>query len=259
MSVDAAEVRQAPERDPLFDSVVTNVLKREGGYKKWHDSLGGETKYGIAGKYHKGIDIKGLTPDAAKDIYYKEYWKPIHAGAFPPAVSEVLFDFAVHSGPGNAVKLLQRMLGVEATGKVNDETVQQAKVMSYKAGMDRFIDAYQYGRRMHLKKAADRNPELMKIYKGLQRRVDGVTLDARNRQSDSLLASNLSPAGKTFDHDVNDTMTLARPPVQNSSKLPQALIDILSAPPIDLGVGRPSGPPGSLMSQQQPQQPQQAS
>lgn len=49
-------------------------LREDGGYTNDPDDPGGETKWGIAKKYHPDVDIANLTLPDAMAIYQKEYW-----------------------------------------------------------------------------------------------------------------------------------------------------------------------------------------
>ncbi len=75
---------------------------------------GGPTKYGIAGKYHPGVDIEHLTQEQAEDIYYREYWVPAGCDDAPFPFDICLFDSQVNPqndprlpGGGNQELMLQ--------------------------------------------------------------------------------------------------------------------------------------------------------
>ena len=75
---------------------------------------GGPTKYGIAGKFHPGLDIKNLTLEQAMDIYYNEYWVPAGCDDAPYPMDICLFDSQVNPqndkrlpGGGNKEIMLQ--------------------------------------------------------------------------------------------------------------------------------------------------------
>ena len=65
-----------------FDDIIEVVLHHEGGYVHDPKDLGGETNFGIAGRFYPDVDIKNLTKSDAINIYYNEYWKPgLHRAA----------------------------------------------------------------------------------------------------------------------------------------------------------------------------------
>jgi lysozyme family protein len=73
------------------------------------------TKYGIAAASYPHLDIKNLTLDEAKHIYKEDFWDIL--GDAHPAVKFQVFDAAVNHGHGNAVRILQRAVGVADDGK----------------------------------------------------------------------------------------------------------------------------------------------
>jgi lysozyme family protein len=118
-----------------FDDAVHHTFNNEGGYKEWSANLGGKTNMGIIqstlnAAYKAGIvnhnDIEKLTRDEASAIYKKNYWDPIKGDQLPYGVGFQLFDMGVIHGTGTAIKMLQRVLDVKVTGKMDDATIQAA-------------------------------------------------------------------------------------------------------------------------------------
>ncbi len=60
--------------DERFERFFKDILRHEGGYSNDKDDLGGETKYGISKKSYPHLDIKNLTVEHAKVIYYYDYF-----------------------------------------------------------------------------------------------------------------------------------------------------------------------------------------
>ena len=58
-----------------FEEIINKVLEHEGGYVNDPTDLGGETKYGITKRFYPDLDIKNLTKEEAKQIYYNDYRK----------------------------------------------------------------------------------------------------------------------------------------------------------------------------------------
>lgn len=108
---------------------VDRVIAREGGAKITNYSAdpGGLTKYGISQRAHPDKDVRNLTYEQARDIYLDEYFHAPRLGNLTDGkLQELLFDYAVHSGPGTAVRTLQKLLGVPQSGIVDDLTAQAA-------------------------------------------------------------------------------------------------------------------------------------
>jgi len=83
------------------------VLEKEGGYVNDPDDPGGETKWGIAKRFHPDEDIKNLTPERAAEIYFDEYWVPAGCDVLPNPLCIVVFDTAVNMGVSQAVAYLK--------------------------------------------------------------------------------------------------------------------------------------------------------
>lgn len=81
------------------------------------------TKYGIAAHVYPDLDIRNLTLAQARDIYYRDYWLPLHADAMPEAVAVQVFDAAVNHGIKPAVRMMQRALGVTVDGVIGPVTL----------------------------------------------------------------------------------------------------------------------------------------
>lgn len=118
-----------------FDECFERLIGHEGGYtdnpKDPGNWTGGRqglgllkgTKYGIAANSYPDEDIKNLTLDRAKDIYRRDYWNRVRCDDLPAALRYPIFDAAVNSGTGQAVKWLQRALGVADDGVIGTVTL----------------------------------------------------------------------------------------------------------------------------------------
>lgn len=111
-----------------FRQAVAWVIEREGGGTVTDDpdDPGGLTRWGISKRAFPHTDIRNLSREEAEDIYLRKYWLVCKCDAFPPPVAVALFDSAVNQGPGKAVRLLQRALGVEDDGAIGDDTLSAA-------------------------------------------------------------------------------------------------------------------------------------
>ena len=97
--------------DVTFESVIGDLIRREGGYVNSKNDRGGETKYGIAKRFYPNLDIKNLTVDQAKAIYKRDYWDKIKADSLPGHLREVAFDAAVNQGVPTAKRMLTQAEG----------------------------------------------------------------------------------------------------------------------------------------------------
>lgn len=93
---------------------------------------GGATMMGITHRVYdawrtiRGLpsrDVREIEDGEIDAIYYENYWQPIRGDELPNGVDLALFDFAVNSGPGTAVKKLQACLGVTIDGQLGVATM----------------------------------------------------------------------------------------------------------------------------------------
>lgn len=102
-----------------FDCAFAALLGNEGGYSNTPDDPGGETMWGITlrvARAHGYVgEMKDMPQDVAKTIYRKSYWLP-QFDDLPYAVAFQVFDGAVNSGVGQAVRWLQRAVDVADDG-----------------------------------------------------------------------------------------------------------------------------------------------
>lgn len=98
-----------------FDKAFNEVIGFEGGYVNNPNDKGGETKYGISKRSYPNIDIKNLTLDEAKEIYYKDFWNTsfIELSLIDDEnIAIELFDTGVNMGVKISSKLLQESLNL---------------------------------------------------------------------------------------------------------------------------------------------------
>jgi lysozyme family protein len=97
--------------DKNFDYAIDIVLKHEGGSAISNHSAdpGGLTRYGISQRSYPNVNIRNLTLEKAKDIYYRDYWvKGRYNKINHKKLSAKVFDAAVNMGNKQANKLIQR-------------------------------------------------------------------------------------------------------------------------------------------------------
>jgi lysozyme family protein len=120
-----------------WDQVFKHVVDSEGGYSNHPDDPGGPTYRGVTlATYRNYVDKKGtisdlksMTTKEIKDLYKKQYWDPVKGDQLPSGVDALAFDFAINSGPAQAVRELQRVVGAKVDGVIGPETM--AKIRAY--------------------------------------------------------------------------------------------------------------------------------
>lgn len=106
-----------------FDHAFDLLISHEGGYVFDPRDPGGETKFGISKRAYPNVDIRNLTLADAKAIYKRDYWDRAQCDRLPPDLAFDLFDAAVNSGIGQAIRWLQRSVGVADDGSVGPLTL----------------------------------------------------------------------------------------------------------------------------------------
>lgn len=154
-----------------FAPAYAIVKVNEGGYVNDPVDKGGETYAGIARKIFPNwqgwsiIDAKkyryanGIIPvnekfpdlDFLVTRFYQELWDKYRYGEISSQIiANLMFDFAVHSGPGNANKAIQRIVGVNDDGvmgsgtlaainKANEQATYSALLAARKAFLEKVI------------------------------------------------------------------------------------------------------------------------
>lgn len=112
-----------------FDKAFDILLGHEGVLSDHPKDRGGLTKYGISQRAYPGEDIVNLTVERAKELYERDYWKPVGCDLVPDAIKFDLFDMAVNSGRAAAIRNLQRACGVSADGQLGPLTMKAIQGM----------------------------------------------------------------------------------------------------------------------------------
>ena len=122
-----------------FDQCFDKLIVSEGGYNNVPSDPGGETNFGISKRAYPQVDIKNLTRDSAKEIYKRDYWDRAQCDKLPPALAYLIFDAAVNSGIGQAIRFLQRALGVADDGVMGALTVSAIQRVDAESVCARFL------------------------------------------------------------------------------------------------------------------------
>lgn len=122
-----------------FDQCFDKLIAHEGGYVNHASDPGGETNFGISKRSYPQVDIKNLTRDAAKQIYKRDYWDRAQCDRLPPTLAYLLFDAAVNSGIGQAIRFLQRAAGVADDGVLGPLTLATIQRLDAESICARFI------------------------------------------------------------------------------------------------------------------------
>jgi len=166
---------------PRFEAFFPFIVKWEGSaFEDDPDDSGGATKYGIDQRSHHNVDIRHLTEEQAKQIYWGSYWTKVHADDLPKGVGEVCMDIGVNNGTGRASKWLQQEVGTTPDGVIGPKTIQAAMLKGPSVAdalLDRREEFYRdiaVGRmQKYLKGWLNRNNDLRRFVAELQKEVSG--------------------------------------------------------------------------------------
>lgn len=176
-------------------TALTKVLKFEGGYVNDPLDNGGETICGIARKSWpdwsgwEKVDakLKNVSSQKTKtanellkdedfmldveSFYDSSFWTPLRLNDVESqAVANNIFDFAVNSGTQRAVKKLQIVLNITATGQMGPDTIEAINA----ADSHQLVEDYKAARRNFFNAIVRANPTQAKFIDGWLSRVDAV-------------------------------------------------------------------------------------
>lgn len=161
-----------------FNHALILLLKHEGGYVNHPSDPGGMTNLGVTAKVWESwvghpVDekqMRALTPDDVAPLYKRKYWDACRADELVRGLDYAVFDCAVNSGVGRAVKLLQGCVGVAVDGGIGPATMAAVKQADPTSLIEDFCDA-----RLNFLRAL---PTWSTFGKGWERRVNEVKEEA---------------------------------------------------------------------------------
>ena len=107
-----------------FELCLGLLLQHEGGFVNDSRDNGGMTNLGVTIKvWEEWVghpvsekEMRALTPTMVGPLYKRKYWDACHADDLVSGLDYAVFDVAVNSGVGRAVKLLQSCVGATPDG-----------------------------------------------------------------------------------------------------------------------------------------------
>lgn len=183
-----------------LENAIKLTFGSEGGYVNHPQDPGGPTKYGITlatlQNYRNdptldADDVKHLSLTEATAILEQGYWRKIWGDELPKGVDYAIFDYAVNSGPGAAVKKAQEITNMDRDGVMGAFTLNAVKAMA----PETFIREYM-ALRLKFLKGLSTWPS---FGKGWEARVNHVRLAslAMLEKSPKVVAEKVRPKEKT--------------------------------------------------------------
>jgi lysozyme family protein len=133
-----------------FDDFALEALdESEGGYVNHPLDPGGHTNRGITLRTYRSVmgdnatvdDLKRITDEEVAHIYRQRYWLPIKGDQLPAGVDYCVFDYAVNSGPRQATKTVQRVVGAKPDGAFGPRTLTAVTAHVNRHGTADLIEA----------------------------------------------------------------------------------------------------------------------
>jgi lysozyme family protein len=119
----------------MFNKVFDRIIGHEGGFQNMRNDRGnwtsgvvgvGElkgTKFGLSAMTYPSLDIKSITMDQAKAIYFEDWWVRLKMENFREAMQYQFFDAAINHGVHNSSRMLQRAVGAYDDGIIGPKTI----------------------------------------------------------------------------------------------------------------------------------------
>lgn len=148
----------------------TPAQKKATGYVNDPADTGGETKFGVAKNANPTLNIKTLTWEDTKAVYFKKYWLAASCDKLPPKVASIVFDSAINHGVGRATKFLQQAAGVATDGDIGPVTLAKISSADQNGLCSKIADL----RVKFYKDIVAAKPTQAKFLNGWLRRIDEV-------------------------------------------------------------------------------------
>lgn len=180
---------KSPEEKPktFFEIAIKKVLLHEGGFTDDHIDNGEVTNRGISLRWLRsaGIDIdndgdvdfddvKNLTLEQAKKLYYDKWWKPQKYDKLDDVeLATKMFDMSINMGTKQAIKIVQTALNevhlrevVKVDGVFGLRTVMMLNKVSDGHNLPVLMGLIRRGQADFYKRLIKRNPALKKFANG---------------------------------------------------------------------------------------------
>ena len=170
--------------DERYERCIEYVLRHEGGLSNNINDVGGITNYGISIKLARDIgdfelfdvdgdgkinsqDIKKMTKEIAKKIYYKYFWNPLKLSMVKDIrICLLILDAGINHGIFGASKLVQKTLNLcKKKEKKDDDNLYIDGIIGIKTlkqlnrvNVDEFINNFNKKREDLYRAIVNKNP-----------------------------------------------------------------------------------------------------
>jgi len=163
-----------------FNKSIEIVFKNEGGYVNNPNDPGGETNFGISKANYPFTDIKNLTKDEAKKIYYNDFWLK---NKLDIVLNQNIADFALDTlvQHGQGAKLIQMALNASGQNVAEDNRIGSNTVDALNTvDPDRFVINGVRIRKNYYDSLIRKNPALAEFRPGWFKRVGFFLLKTKS-------------------------------------------------------------------------------
>ena len=174
-----------------FEKAHTFVARMEGGFVDDPADPGGTTNYGVSLRFLKtqGLevgdidgdgdidadDIRALTPERAAGVLRRSFWDVFPLDNVPDPLALAVYDTAVNMGVGQAKRLTQKALSVDADGRWGPLTWAAIKACTETVAL-----ALVECRRARYAALVRNNPALGKFSRGWENRLKALEKEIRS-------------------------------------------------------------------------------
>lgn len=167
-----------------FPEALAHTLRFEGGWSNNPNDPGGATMKGVTqrtynqylGRQASQDELRNISDAEVAAIYRKLYWDECLGDALADGLDFALFDAAVNTGPREASRLLQRIVGAPADGVLGAKSLAAVNEYIAAQGLPKLIDAYTEARQAYYRLL----PTYVHFGEGWRKRADGVAKVAKD-------------------------------------------------------------------------------
>ena len=167
-----------------FPKALAHTLQFEGGWSNNPNDPGGATMKGITlrtynqylGRQASQDELRNISDAEVAAIYRKLYWDECLGDALADGLDFALFDAAVNTGPREASRLLQRIVGAPADGVLGAKSLAAVNEYIAAQGLPKLIDAYTESRQAYYRML----PTYVHFGEGWRKRADEVAMLAKS-------------------------------------------------------------------------------
>lgn len=187
-----------------FERAQALIKEFEGGFVDDPKDPGGATNFGIThttlANWRKRpvttSDVRTMSYEEAKDIYFREYWTRSSCGGMPGPLALPVYNVAVHAGPGRASEFLLRALNqngaaLKGGNGIDDSTLAAIPRAPLPDVISDFIDLYEAKLRAH--------PDFAHFKTGFLRRVSKLRTETDKWLAETGVSETVMPTPRLDD------------------------------------------------------------